>query len=101
MPDSQGLLTPKERDAIAATMHARLKPAACPWCGEQKWEVGPSLVVQPPLLGDGRMSVIGPLVPAVTLISPCGYIVHFAARMFGMQVTKSGETPTPAPEAGA
>jgi len=99
MPDSKGLLTQIERDRIAAAMGGTLKPAECPWCGVNKWEVGPSLTVALPLLGDGRVSVVGPLIPMVTLISPCGYVVHFAAGKFGLQVTQSAGTPTPAPAA--
>ena len=100
MPDAKGLLTQAERDHVAKTMHGKLKPAACPWCGADKWEIGPSLAVELPLLGDGRVSVVGPLVPLVTLISPCGYVAHFAAGKFGFLVNKTAGTPTPAPEAG-
>ncbi|MEI9885468.1 MAG: hypothetical protein WDN08_03050 [Rhizomicrobium sp.] len=100
MPDSKGLLEQPERDAIAAAMQGKLKPADCPWCGVNKWEVGPSLIVSLPLLGDGRVSVVGPLIPMVTLLSPCGYVAHFAAVKFGLQVNQSAGTPTPAPAAG-
>jgi len=100
MPDAKGILTQPERDHIAAAMQQSLTPAACPWCGVNKWEVGPSLAVSLPLLGDGRVSVVGPLVPLVTLISPCGYVAHFAAGKFGLQVNQTAGTPTPAPEAG-
>ncbi len=100
MPDAKGLLTQAERDNIAAAMKGKLKPAACPWCGVNTWEVGPSLAVSLPLLADGRVSVVGPLIPTVTLISPCGYVVHFAAGKFGLQVTQTVGTPTPAPAAG-
>jgi len=100
MPDAKGLLTQAERDNVAATMRGKLKPAACPWCGANTWEVGPSLAVSLPLLGDGRVSVVGPLVPMVTLISPCGHVAHFAAAKFGLQVTQTAGTPTPAPGAG-
>ncbi len=100
MPDSQGLLLQQERDAIAAAMQGKLTPAECPWCGVNKWEVGPSLLVSLPLLADGRVSVVGPLVPMVSLISPCGYVAHFAAVKFGLQVNPPAGTPTPAPAAG-
>ncbi len=96
MPDSNGLLTRAERDYVAQTMHGKLKPTACPWCGANSWEVGPSLAVSMPLLGDGRVSLIGPLVPMVMLISPCGYVAHFAAKKFGLKVTPSAGTPAPA-----
>jgi hypothetical protein len=98
MPNSNGLLTPQERDHIARTMQTKLKPAACPWCGADRWEVGPALVVEPPMLPDGRMYLLGAVVPMVTLISPCGYVAHFAARMFGLQI-QQGEPPPPPPPA--
>ncbi|HEY0104649.1 MAG TPA: hypothetical protein VGB91_01100 [Rhizomicrobium sp.] len=99
MPDANGLLTQPERDHIASVMQRTLKPTACPWCGETRWEVGMAIVVEPPLLPDGRLYLLGAVIPMVTLISPCGHVAHFAAKKFGLQVQPT-EAPTPPPPMG-
>ncbi|MEI9990534.1 MAG: hypothetical protein WDM86_10880 [Rhizomicrobium sp.] len=102
MPDSNGMLTPVERDTIAKHMQVKLKAQTCPWCGQTRWEIGPALATNPAVYADGSIHLIGPTVPMVTLISPCGYMTFFAAKMFGLVLrdAKTGDTPTPAPAAG-
>ena len=103
MPDPNGLLLPNERAAIAGIMKTKVKPPACPWCGSPNWEVGPFVVISPAIRGNGTVDPAGPAVPLVTLMSPCGYIAHFAARLFGVEVRPNppGGTPTPAPAEGS
>jgi hypothetical protein len=99
MPDANGLLLPNERQTIAAVMSNKMKTApACPWCGANKWEVGPFVVVSPAIRADGTVNPAGAAVPLVTLLSPCGYVAHFAAKLFGVEVrsnTPPSTEPTP------
>lgn len=99
MPDATGLLTQEERNLIAGNMQTKMRPTACPWCGANQWEVGPSIVVNATIHANGQINVAGQITPLVTLISPCGYVAHFAAKLFGLSVREPG-TPTPAPAAG-
>jgi hypothetical protein len=86
MPDPNGMLLPNERGGIANMMKTKMKPAPCPWCASPNWEVGPFVVVSPAIRGDGTVNPAGAAVPLVTLMSPCGYTAHFAARLFGVEV---------------
>ena len=98
MPDANGMLLPAERQTIADLMKSKIKPPPCPWCGSNSWEVGPFVVVTPPVRLNGGISTAGPVMPLVTLMSSCGYIAHFAAGLFGVEVRPNAPG-APAPEA--
>jgi hypothetical protein len=86
MPDPNGLLLPAERQAIAGNMQTKVKPPACPWCGSSNWELGPFIAVSSPLRANASVVTGGPAIPLVMLMSPCGYVAHFAAKMFGVDI---------------
>jgi len=87
MPDPNGLLLPAERQAIAANMQTKVKPPACPWCGSTNWELGPFIAISSPLRANATVAAAGgPAIPLVMLMSPCGYVAHFAAKMFGVDI---------------
>jgi hypothetical protein len=96
MPDTNGMLLPAERQTIANTMKTKIKPPACPWCGSPNWEVGPFITVSPPLRANGALGAGGPAVPLVMLMSPCGHVAHFAAKMFGVEVRPPAAAAAPA-----
>jgi hypothetical protein len=86
MPDSMGVLSQAERDTVAAAMRAKSFSAPCPWCGSPNWEVGPSVVASVPVVAGGALAPSGKMVPQVMLVSPCGYIASFAARLVGLNI---------------
>lgn len=86
MPDATGLLSQEERDKIAAEMRRKGFKNPCPWCGKPVWEVGPSVVAAVPLIAGGALVPNGKLLPQIQLISPCGYIASFAAKLVGLNI---------------
>jgi hypothetical protein len=94
MPDPNGMLLPAERQIIADMMKTRIKPPACPWCGSPNWEVGPFVAASSPVRANGTVSPTGLAIPLVLLLSPCGYVAHFAAKLFGVDVKPPGAAET-------
>jgi hypothetical protein len=86
MPDQNGMLLDAERQTIANIMKTKIKPPACAWCGSPNWEVGPFITAASPVRANGTIAATGPVIPLVLLMSPCGHVAQFAAKLFGVDV---------------
>jgi hypothetical protein len=87
MPDQNGMLLDAERQTIANIMKTKIKPPACAWCGSPNWEVGPFIAAYSPVRANGTVTTsTGPAIPLVMLMSPCGNVAHFAAKLFGVDI---------------
>ena len=86
MPDINGVLSVAERESIAQEMQLKFQNATCPWCGSPNWEVGLAMSTNVPVGPGGVINLNGQIMPQVTLISPCGYIASFAAKLMGVNI---------------
>lgn len=84
MPDKEGLLTPAEREQVAAWLNRRAKIQTCWVCGSNSWAIGSHLISAKAHLG-GYLAFGGLAYPLVFIVCQnCAHTLSFMAKDIGI-----------------